>query len=100
MKKDKRDTLMTATYGLEEISHLCIEMSFDFKRLAEFVEDERSLKIIKELIEKTAEISKRCIPIAAICETVASGKSGRESVQKTMNKMMLNGEIKIINEEE
>lgn len=100
MKKDKRDTLMAATYGLKEISHLCIEMGFDFKRLIEFVEDERSLKIIKGLLEKTNEISKHCISIAAICETVADGKSGLESVQKMIDKMMLNGEIKIINEED
>lgn len=103
MNKEKRDTLMTATYGLKEISHLCIEMGFDFKRLIEFVEDERSLKIIKELVEKTREISNHCVSVAAICETVADGKSGLESVQKTIDKMMLNGEIKeikMINEED
>ena len=100
MEKDKRDTLMVATVGLKEISHLYIEMGFDFKRLIEFVEDERELKIIKELMKKTGEISEYCVTVAAICETVANGKSGLESVKKTAEKMMLNEEIKIINWEE
>lgn len=100
MEKEAKERLMAAVEGAKEISHFCVEMGFDFERLIEFAEDERSLKIIKKLIKNTHEISIHCVSIAVICKTVADGKLDPESVQKTIVKMILNGEIKIINEEE
>ena len=101
MKKDKRDTLMVAVIGTKEISKLCAEMNFDLKRLLEFVEEERSTKIIEELMEKAGEIAKNCIGIAAVCKTITDGKSGIESVNKTIDKMFDDGEVKImLNDEE
>ena len=100
MKKEAKETLMTAIMGTKEISHLCIEMGFDLKRLMEFVEDEKSTKIIEKLMEKMGKIPEYCISITAICKTVADGKSGIKSVEETMDKMVLNGEIKTINWED
>ena len=88
MKKERRDTLMTAVVGTKEISVLCSEIALNLARLLEFTEEERSTRIIEELMGKTSKISKHCICIAAICKTVADGKSGIESVGKTMDKIL------------
>jgi len=88
MKKEKRDTLMAAVEGTKEISLLCSEITINLARLLEFTEEERSTRIIEELMRKTSKISKHCICITAICKTVADGKSGVESVGKTMKKIL------------
>ena len=97
MKKERRDTLMTAVEGTKEISVLCSEIAINLARLLEFTEEERDIKIINELMGKTSKITKHCVCIAAICKTVADGKSGVKSVGKTIRKIT-NGEIKMINE--
>ena len=88
MKKKRRDTLMAAVEGTKEISLLCSEIALNLARLLEFTEEERSTKIIEELMGKTSKISKHCICITAICKTVADGKSGVKSVGKTMNEIL------------
>ena len=93
MKKERRDTLMAAVEGTKEISVLCSEIAFNLARLMEFVEDERSTKIIEELAEKTSKITKHCVCITAICKTVADGKSGIENVGKVMDKILEEGKL-------
>lgn len=81
MKKEKRETLMSAIAGTQMIAELSEEMTFGFERLLEFIEDERSVKIIEELIEKLDEISKYNAAINAICGVIANGGSSIEDVK-------------------
>lgn len=87
MKKEKRDTLMIAIAGTQRIAELGAEMLFGFARLSEFVEDEKSKKIIEELKGKLEEISINLVAINMICGTIANGGSSIEDVKKAAEKM-------------
>lgn len=58
------------------------------KRLAEFIEDKRSMAVVKEIEKLTEEVVNNCSFTVAVCKTMAiDGKSDADSIMRTLAKI-------------
>lgn len=58
------------------------------KRLAEFIEDKRSMAVVKEIEKMTENVVNNCSFIVAVCKTMAiDGKSDADSIMRTLAKI-------------
>lgn len=66
----------------------CLKGVINLKRLSEFIEDERSKKIIDELVKLSEDIVDDSNFITAVCKTMAiDDKSDADSIMRTLAKI-------------